>query len=81
MDYSVVVGVEHLYVEAAPEHRRFFAPSVARQFYGADPSYLIVYDYPLSRYIEQADFVGRRRLKGVCGIVEISLRGEAGEQA
>lgn len=76
LDYSIVVSVGHPLTQVAPEHRRFFVPSDARRFYGADANYLVIYDYPLERYIERMDFLCHRRDKQPCGIVEIHLHGE-----
>lgn len=80
LDYSVVVSVYHPRAVIAPQHRRFFLPAEARQFYGVDKAYLELGDYPLITYTEQLIFLCETRRHQPCGIIEISLRGEtAGE--
>jgi hypothetical protein len=76
LDYSVVVAADHRRTRIARTDTRFFVPSEARRHYGVDRSYLIVPDYPLEYYIEKLDFMCHSREGLVCGIVEISLRGE-----
>ena len=75
LDYSVVVSVEHRLADIVEEHRRFFVPFFARQFYGTDTGYLLVRDFPPDIYAEQLDFLCHNR-RGSCGVVEISLWGE-----
>jgi len=76
LDYSLVVSVFHHTTVVAPEHRRFFVPFDARQFYGVDRGYLVIPDYPLERHTELLDFVCRDRHRSPNEIVEINLRGE-----
>ncbi|HLK59558.1 MAG TPA: hypothetical protein VKU00_23550 [Chthonomonadaceae bacterium] len=76
LDYSLIVSVDHLRSQIAPEDARFFVPSQARIFYGVDRGYLVIKDYPLEEYIERLAFMGRTRSLRDCGIVEISVRGE-----
>ena len=82
LDYSIVVGRAYTLERIAEPHRRFLVPIEARQFYGVDKNYLTIHDYPLDKYIELIDFLGMIRGKSAerCGILEISLRGEVGEQ-
>jgi hypothetical protein len=76
LDYSIVVSVNHHRTPIAANHRRFFVPLDARQFYGIDRNYLVIPDFPLDYYIEKLDFFCRNREGLACGIIEISLRGE-----
>lgn len=76
LDYSVVVSVAHRITAIQEAHRRFLIPFDAKQFYGTDTGYLLMRDYPLEKYIEQLDFLCRNK-RGACGIIEISLWGEA----
>ncbi len=82
LDYSLVVSKSFDLERIAEPHRRFFTPVEARQFYGADKTYLHIHDYPLEKYIELVDFLCliRGRPADRCGILEISLRGEIGEE-
>lgn len=82
LDYSIVVGGGYDLERILEPHRRFFVPVEARQFYGADKTYLTIRDYPLEKYIELVDFLSmiRDRPAERCGIIKISLRGEIGEQ-
>lgn len=77
LDYSVVVSVGHPRTIITPEHRRFFVPAEARQFYGVDKSYLVVRDYPLDEYIERLDFITHNRDNHAHGVLEIHVRGES----
>lgn len=80
LDYSIVVSVGHERAPIAPEHRRFFIPYEAKQYYGVDRGYLVIRDYPLETYVELLDFLCHTRVGHACGIVEIQVRGEfAGE--
>jgi uncharacterized protein DUF6932 len=76
LDYSLVVSLTHHRTQISPQHRRFFIPSAARQYYGVDKSYLVIKDYPLDVYVDRVDFVCRDRAHRACGILEISIRGE-----
>jgi len=80
LDYSVVVSVRHDFTMIASEHNRFFVPFEARLFYGVDKNYLIIPDYPLEQYVEKLDFVCHGRHRRPRGIIEIQLRGEAGQE-
>ena len=77
LDYSVVAEVTHRLSSIAPEHRRFLVPSEARRQYGTDAGYVLIYDYPLERYLERVGFISRSRDGHERAIVEINLRGES----
>jgi hypothetical protein len=78
LDYSLVVSITHAQTQIIESHRRFFVPVFARMHYGADTGYLLLRDYPLEPYLAQMDFICQnRRIER--GIIEISLRGEKGE--
>jgi hypothetical protein len=79
LDCSLVVSTLHRQIPIAAEHQRFLVPAIARQHYGLDTGYLVIYDYPLEKYIEQVDFLCQTRRGRPRGILEISLRGEKGE--
>jgi hypothetical protein len=80
LDYSIVVGVNHRQVQINPEHRRFLVGVDARQFYGVDRNYLVLFDYPLEYYIEKLDFICTTRSNRACGVIKVNLHGEfAGE--
>ncbi len=80
LDYSIIVSVEHPRASIAAEHRRFFVPFDARQFYGVDKGYLVIKDYPLDEYVERLDFLCHNRDRNPCGIIEINVWGESTEQ-
>lgn len=80
LDYSVVVAYTHSKTQIAAEHRRFFIPADARQFYGTDTNYLLIPDYPLASYSDRMELLLQGRDRRPCGIVEISLRGEEKHQ-
>lgn len=80
LDYSVIVSVGHDLTQIDSEHRRFFLPIDAWQFYGADKGFLMIRDYPLEIYVERMDFLLQTRRGERRGIIEISVRGEAPEE-
>lgn len=53
--------------------RRFFSPLAARVYYGADRTYLVIYDYPLDEYVELVDFLCQTRQGVARGIVEVHV--------
>jgi hypothetical protein len=72
LDYSVVVDPRHRFATIEPEDRRFFVPFEARMYYGADPSYLLLYEYPLEAYTEIMMLLCHDRRNRPRGIVEVS---------
>lgn len=76
LDYSIVISIDHGRANIAPEHRRFFAPTEARQFYGVDRGYLLMEDFMPVIYAEKMLFLCETREHRQCGVVEIGLRGE-----
>ena len=81
LDYSIVVAVTHIQAEVAKQHRRFLAPLDARRYYGVDRRYMLVPDFPLDEYADLVHFLLHDRAGRARGILEISLRGEIGENA
>ena len=79
LDYSIVISINHGSEKVAPQHRRFFVPVEARQFYGVDRGYFYMEDWLPIIYAEKMLFLCETRGKTVCGVVEISLRGEVAE--
>ena len=76
LDYSIVADPRHRSVRIEPEDERFFVPFTARLRYGVDPSYLMLYEYPLESYIELMDILCHDRRRCPRGIVEVSCYGD-----
>ena len=75
LDYSIVVDPRHRFATIEPEDKRFFVPFDARVHYGADPSYLVLYEYPLETYTELMFILCHDRRRRPRGIVEVSCHG------
>lgn len=75
LDYSVVVDPRHRLVTVEPEDKRFFVPPDARIHYGADPSYLVLYEYPPEQLADFMFFLCHDRRRRPRGIVEVSCHG------
>ncbi|MCH8291275.1 hypothetical protein IH992_09270 [Candidatus Poribacteria bacterium] len=76
LDYSIVADPRHRSVRIEPEDERFFVPFTARLRYGVDPSYLMLYEYPLESYIELMDILCHDRRRCPRCIVEVSCYGD-----
>ena len=75
LDYSIVIDPRHGQVTIEPEERRFFSPVSAKIYYGVDPSYLIINEYPLERYFELLEFICHDRDGQPRGILEVNCHG------
>ena len=75
LDYSLVVGVGHEFVQISPVHTRFLVPVVARKQYGADSGFLVIRDMNLSLFVDRLEFI-RHNYHAEVGVLEITLRGE-----
>ena len=71
LDYSIVVGKDFSPELIRKEHRRFFVPAEARQYYGVDKGYFVISDYPIVKYAELMMFICQNRQGQWHGIVEI----------
>lgn len=76
LDYSIIVGVDHVEGAVTDEHRRFLEPTAARIYYGRDRGYLVIRDHPIGKYCEKLDFLTTTRNGTPVGIVEMQPYGE-----